>query len=479
MLKYDDVFMKWLTRSKAFSDPADILVYLWENYEEGASREIKGGRNSHFVLSRATKMIYLVDWKYASKYGRQATNVNWRFDRFGPYVNLVSFFTKRFDLREKSPNKKSPQCSKRWLFLKDEESKDTYDLLPSQVQEVCREVIGDVRTLSYLNFIQFAYGTSPVIYSARYSIIDIVKIAKHHKYRAPGEQDMRCISRFKRFFDLINHRKARLLISSIIISLFFVFPLIIVVLTVVHIFFANDRSVNLNFIKDMYQSFNNVGIIYMWGTGLILSLIAYFAFIHDKSKFDLESERERGRIDVEIQKREESLLELLAVRADKKYDLVQQGIIECRMLKHKHIKSDDESRYSPANVSPRLIYACIDWIQEIDWEWVSRVSDEGQNMYFDALHSSYVALTTEENRMINIKTIMDEIKKEAQSSTEEIVKLVNDRIHTLEEKIDVLKNFNKGLVDTYVYTYSRDLYAGWYWMPSMQFQQFVPTRYTG
>ena len=173
--------MKWLTRSKTFSDPADILAYLWENYEKGAGEIIEGDRISHFVLSRATKMIYLVDWRYASKHGRQATDVQWYFDRFGPYVNLVSKFKTRFDLRERNPDNKSPQRLKRLLFLKDEESKNTENVLPIKVQEICKGVIRDVKTLSYLSFIQYVYGTPPVIYSTRYATINIVKIAKHFK----------------------------------------------------------------------------------------------------------------------------------------------------------------------------------------------------------------------------------------------------------------------------------------------------------
>ena len=181
--------MRWLTRSKTFSDPADILAYLWENYEKGTGEMIEGDRIiiegdriSHFVLSRATKMIYLVDWRYASKHGRQATDVQWYFDRFGPYVNLVSRFTTRFDLGERNPDNKSPQRLKRLLFLKDEASKDIENTLPLRVQEICDGVIKDVRTLDFLSFIRYVYNTPPVQYSARYTTINIVKIAKYFKH---------------------------------------------------------------------------------------------------------------------------------------------------------------------------------------------------------------------------------------------------------------------------------------------------------
>ena len=259
------------------------------------------------------------------------------------------------------------------------------------------------------------------------------------------------ISWFQRFFASINRQGVQVLLLMVIFASFLIFPLIVVV----DIFFANDRSVNLNFIKDVYQSFGNMGIIYMWSTGLNLSLIAYFAFIHDKSKSNLDSEREKGKVEVEIQKREESLHELLTVRTDKKYDIVQQRIMECMVLKHKHFKSDEDYRNSHASASHRLIYSCIEWVQEIDWVWTSRVSDEGKNLYSDALNNSNVTLTKGRNRTINMEAIMDEIKKEVQSSTEELVKFVSNEVDALEEKLEALKKFNNNLIKTYVYTYSR------------------------
>ena len=169
--------MRWLTRSKKPFDPADILAYIWENYEEEGNLQIDR-RTDDFVLSRATKMIYLVDWKYALKYGRQATKVWWYFDQFGPYVNLISSFTKRFDLEKEYRGKYRPRL-RRWLVLNPDTSQDVGTPLSNEVRNVCKDVIEDVGSLSYIDFIRYIYRTLPVRYCDKFTYMNIVKVAKY------------------------------------------------------------------------------------------------------------------------------------------------------------------------------------------------------------------------------------------------------------------------------------------------------------
>ena len=166
--------MRWLTRSKKPFDPADLLAYIWKNY----GRE-EGKRVEDFTLSRTTKMIYLVDWKYALKYGRQATEVRWYFDQFGPYVNLVTDFTKRFDLKKARNSKSKYRRRLRWLVLKTDVSKDVGNSLSDEVKDVCKDVIEDVGNLSYTGFIRYVYRTPPVRYCDKFKFMNIAKVAKH------------------------------------------------------------------------------------------------------------------------------------------------------------------------------------------------------------------------------------------------------------------------------------------------------------
>ena len=170
--------MRWLTRRKPF-DPADLLAYIWENYGGKGDQQFKDNRAEDFTLSRTTKMIYLVDWKYALKRGRQATQVRWYFDQFGPYVNLVNTFTKRFDLREERESKSKYRRRLRWLVLNPDISQDVGTPLSNEVQNVCKEVIEDVGRLRYTDFIRHVYRTPPVRYYDQFTYMNIVKVAKH------------------------------------------------------------------------------------------------------------------------------------------------------------------------------------------------------------------------------------------------------------------------------------------------------------
>ena len=170
--------MRWLTRRKPF-DPADLLAYIWENYGGEDGQQFKDKRAEDFTLSRTTKMIYLVDWKYALKRGRQATEVRWYFDQFGPYVNLVTTFTKRFDLRQEKESKSKYRRRVRWLSPNPDISKDVGTPLSKEVQNVCKDVIKDVRNLSYLSFIRYVYRTPPIRYCDKFRHMNIVRVAKY------------------------------------------------------------------------------------------------------------------------------------------------------------------------------------------------------------------------------------------------------------------------------------------------------------
>ena len=170
--------MRWLTRRKPF-DPVDLLAYIWENYGEEGEQQLKENRAEDFTVSRTTKMIYLVDWKYALKHGRQATLVRWYFDQFGPYVNLVPNFTKRFELRQDRESKGKYRRRVRWLILNPDISQDVSTPLSNEVQNVCKDVIEDVGKLSYIDFIRYIYRTPPVRHGYRFTFMNIVKIAKY------------------------------------------------------------------------------------------------------------------------------------------------------------------------------------------------------------------------------------------------------------------------------------------------------------
>ena len=57
----------------------DVLSYIVKNYPY----------SDDLTKTRTTKLVYLVDWEYIKKYGRQLTSIEWFFDHYGPYVSDV------------------------------------------------------------------------------------------------------------------------------------------------------------------------------------------------------------------------------------------------------------------------------------------------------------------------------------------------------------------------------------------------------
>ena len=144
----------------------DTLTYLWDNYDKDSRRE-------HFSASRATKMIFLVDWNYArfsKDYWKQATAIRWYYNFHGPYVNLIPILERKF---------KIDRYKNKTLFRPKEEKTHTLDSLNENIKEMGDKVIEDTQTFTYLDFINYVYKTPVVMFSKRGERIEISKIARY------------------------------------------------------------------------------------------------------------------------------------------------------------------------------------------------------------------------------------------------------------------------------------------------------------
>ena len=146
----------------------DLLVYLWNSYD-------KNKRERHFSASRATKMIFLVDWFY-SRYDKnnwqQLTSIEWHFHVYGPYVDLTSIIDKKFDINS-SPSKTLFKLKERY-----EEEIIASDNLSDNAKEMCKKVIDDTQSLGYVDFINYVYSIPAVELSKKHTIIQIESLAK-------------------------------------------------------------------------------------------------------------------------------------------------------------------------------------------------------------------------------------------------------------------------------------------------------------
>ncbi|MDU1029649.1 Panacea domain-containing protein [Peptoniphilus rhinitidis] len=143
----------------------NVLLYIVKNYPYG----------DDLTKTRITKLVYLIDWEYTKKYGKQMTEISWYFDHYGPYVSdvldeadedktvsiqstLSNFGTIKYIVR--------PKYDKELIHYE--------DLDVSEI-EVINEVFENTKMLSWNQFINYVYDTPPIKESRKYSNLDLTK----------------------------------------------------------------------------------------------------------------------------------------------------------------------------------------------------------------------------------------------------------------------------------------------------------------
>ena len=143
----------------------NVLLYIVKNYPYGAD----------LTKTRITKLVYLIDWEYTKKYGKQMTEISWYFDHYGPYVSDVldeadedktvsikstfsNFGTIKYIVR--------PKYDKELIH---------YEGLDVSEIEVINEVFENTKMLSWNQFINYVYDTPPIKESRKYSHLYLTK----------------------------------------------------------------------------------------------------------------------------------------------------------------------------------------------------------------------------------------------------------------------------------------------------------------
>lgn len=143
----------------------NVLLYIVKNYPYG----------DDLTKTRITKLVYLIDWEYTKKYGKQMTEISWYFDHYGPYVSDVldeadedktvsiqstfsNFGTIKYIVR--------PKYDKELIH---------YECLDVNEIEVINEVFENTKMLSWNQFINYVYDTPPIKESGKYSYLDLTK----------------------------------------------------------------------------------------------------------------------------------------------------------------------------------------------------------------------------------------------------------------------------------------------------------------
>lgn len=143
----------------------DVMVYLLKNYPYKAE----------LSNARLTKLVYLADWKFALKNKTQITNIQWKFDNFGPFVwdiyNTASDNSKIFIVED---GKNCFGAKKILIRLFDENYPIT---LSEEEKNTLNFVINSTKSLNWNRFIQLVYSTFPILVSDKGSMLNLIDLA--------------------------------------------------------------------------------------------------------------------------------------------------------------------------------------------------------------------------------------------------------------------------------------------------------------
>lgn len=140
-------------------------------------------RNSTIKLSkgRLNKLVYLADWKYSLDYGKQLSNISWKFNHYGPYVNEIensieSDLLKRFKITHQETSYFGH--SKYIINLID----DSKFIAPNDSERTTLDMILKLTDkLNWTDFINLVYSTYPIKVSERGDILHLVALAKQYR----------------------------------------------------------------------------------------------------------------------------------------------------------------------------------------------------------------------------------------------------------------------------------------------------------
>lgn len=136
--------------------------------------------------ARLNKIIYLIDWKSALEHEKQLTEINWKFNHYGPYVNIIEetiLSDDRFNIKSTTNiygNEKN--------IIEIIQDKDFSEPTEKE-QEIIDFVIEKTRKFYWDKFINLVYSTYPIISQEKGSQLNLVELAKEYKQIKKSEEN--------------------------------------------------------------------------------------------------------------------------------------------------------------------------------------------------------------------------------------------------------------------------------------------------
>jgi hypothetical protein len=153
------------------ADLRSVMAYYIKTYPH----------KSELSKARLTKMVYLADWKSALDRGRQLTDIKWKFNHYGPYVDDVhnlALEDRAFRVQQEQTMYGNPRGR---IELVDDNLEVN---LSDDEKAILDHVISETKKLGFDGFIKLVYSTFPVISGTKGRDLDLLAAA--HTYRTLG-----------------------------------------------------------------------------------------------------------------------------------------------------------------------------------------------------------------------------------------------------------------------------------------------------
>ena len=151
---------------------SDILVYICKHYPS----------KDDLSKARLNKLVYLADWRSAIQRGQQLTNIQWRFNHYGPYVEAIIETVHRDQRLEIIPTANYYGEYKELIKVRSDVPEPS---LNQEERDVLQFVIDRTAEKSWDAFISLVYSTYPIITQLRYADLDLVSLAQEYKHFKP------------------------------------------------------------------------------------------------------------------------------------------------------------------------------------------------------------------------------------------------------------------------------------------------------
>ncbi|WP_336938329.1 Panacea domain-containing protein [Acinetobacter modestus] len=143
-----------------------IMAYICQNYPF----------KDELSDARLTKMIYLTDWFSSVLVGHQATDIEWVFNHYGPYVKDISELansSKNFIVKKKL----NPYGNNKAVIAYVGEDID----IDITSKKIINKVIDKTKSMYFNDFIDYVYSTYPIKNNDRYTILNLPELAQQYK----------------------------------------------------------------------------------------------------------------------------------------------------------------------------------------------------------------------------------------------------------------------------------------------------------